>query len=40
MTDGAMIWFIVYGVATLTFFGIAAVVAIRGIGELRDLLKR
>jgi hypothetical protein len=40
MTEGALTWFILYGVATLLFFGIAVVVAIRGIGELKDLLKR
>jgi hypothetical protein len=40
MTEGALIWFVLYGVATLLFFGIATVVAIRGIGEMKDLLKR
>ena len=40
MTDGAITWFILYGVATLLFFGIAVVVSIKGIAALRDLLKR
>jgi len=40
MTEGAMIWFIIYGVAALLFFGIAVVVSIKGIAALRDLLKR
>lgn len=40
MTEGALTWFVIYGVATLIFFGIATVVAIRGIGELKDLLKK
>jgi len=40
MTGGALFWFIVYGLCTAIFFGIAVVVAIRGIGEMRDLLGR
>lgn len=39
MTEGAFIWFIVCAISALLFFGIAAVVTVRGIGELRDLLK-
>ena len=40
MTGGTVFWFVAYGICTLLFFGIAAVVAYRGISELRDLLKR
>jgi len=40
MNGGALFWYIVGGVSALLFFGIAAVVAWRGIGELRELLKR
>jgi hypothetical protein len=40
MNTGAMLWFIIYAVATLLFFGIAAVVTVRGISELKDLLRR
>jgi hypothetical protein len=37
MTSGALFWFIVGGFFAALFFGIALVVTIRGIGELRDL---
>ena len=40
MSTGAILWFIIYFVATAVFFGIAAVVAVRGISELKDLLHR
>ncbi len=40
MTDGALFWFIVLAVAALLFFGVALVVTIRGVGDLRDLLNR
>ena len=40
MTTGAILWFIVYFAATALFFGIAAVVAVRGISELKDLLHK
>jgi hypothetical protein len=39
MTEGAMFWFIVGAVSMALFFGIAIVVAIRGVGELRDLTR-
>ncbi|HSQ77190.1 MAG TPA: hypothetical protein VLT13_16630 [Bacteroidota bacterium] len=38
MTEGAMFWLIVLAVSALIFFGIAVVVSVRGIGDLRDLL--
>ena len=38
MTTGAQFWLILFGIAALVFFGIALVVAIRGVGDLRDLL--
>ena len=37
MTDGALFWIIVGGFFAALFFGIALVVTVRGIGELRDL---
>jgi hypothetical protein len=40
MTDGALFWLIVSAVAAVLFFGIAIVVSIRGMGELRQLLSR
>jgi hypothetical protein len=39
MTAGALFWFIVCAISALLFFVIAAVVTVRGIGELRDLLR-
>jgi hypothetical protein len=38
MTTGALFWTILFAVAGLLFFGIALVVSIGGIGDLRDLL--
>lgn len=39
MTGGALFWLLVLAVAALVFFGIACVVSIRGVGDLRDLLR-
>ena len=38
MTAGALFWIILFGIAALVFFGIALVVTIRGVSDLRDLL--
>ncbi len=38
MTAGALFWFILFGLAATLFFGIALVVAIRGVSDVRDLL--
>ena len=38
MTTGAMFWLFLFGIAALVFFGIALVVTIRGVGDLRKLL--
>jgi hypothetical protein len=38
MTAGALFWLILFGIAALVFFGIALVVTIRGVADLRDLL--
>ena len=40
MTGGALFWLIALAIAALLFFGIALVVSIRGVGDLRDLLRR
>jgi hypothetical protein len=34
----AYIWLIIFGIATLLFFGVAATLAVRGINDLRHLL--
>jgi len=38
MTTGALFWLLLFGIAALVFFGIALVVTIRGVSDLRDLL--
>ena len=40
MTEGAFFWFVVCAASAAIFFGIAIVVTVRGVGELRDLLGR
>jgi hypothetical protein len=39
MITMAYVWLIIAGIATLLFFGLALVLAIRGIGEMRELLE-
>jgi hypothetical protein len=39
MTVMAYVWLIIAGVAALLFFGLAMVLALRGVSELRDLLR-
>ncbi len=38
MTAGALFWLFLFGIAALVFFGIALVVTIRGVSDLRHLL--
>ncbi len=39
--DGiALLWIIIYIVATLMFFGTAAVITVLGARDLRDLLRK
>jgi len=38
MSSGALFWLLVFGLAALVFFGIALVVTIRGVSDLRDFL--
>jgi len=40
MTAGAWAWMAVFGIAAATFFGVAVVVAVRGVGDVGDLLRR
>jgi hypothetical protein len=40
MTAGAFFWCLVGAVSAAIFFGIAVVVAIRGLGELRTLFRQ
>ena len=39
MLEAGYIWMGVFAVAALLFFGIAVVVAWKGLGDLRELLK-
>ena len=38
MTTGALFWLVLFGIAALVFFGIALIVAVRGVSDLRYLL--
>lgn len=38
MNTGAMIWFVIFLVAAVTFFGVAAFAALYGLRDLRELL--
>jgi hypothetical protein len=38
MSKGALFWLIVFGLATVCFFVIAGIVAIKGTEDLKDLL--
>ena len=40
MNDGSLIWMVVFAIAAAVFFGIAAIVAVKGFGDLKDLLRR
>lgn len=39
MSNGYFLWLVIFGLAALCFFAIAAVVAIRGAADLKDLLR-
>ena len=39
MTSAALFWLLLFAAAALVFFGIALVVTIRGMSDLRDLLR-
>jgi hypothetical protein len=40
MTDGALVWIILFAISALLFFGTAVVITVIGIRDLRDLLQR
>ena len=40
MTTGTLIWLLVYLIATGFFFGVACVITVIGIRDLKDLLSR
>jgi len=39
MNSGALIWMIIFAACALCFFAVAAVVSIRGFGDLKELLR-
>jgi hypothetical protein len=39
MNTGALLWIIIFAVAAAVFFIVAAVVSIRGVSDLKDLLR-
>lgn len=39
MTSGALFWIVVFGIFTACFFVVAAIVAVKGSYDLRDLLR-
>ena len=39
MSTGALLWIIIFALAAAVFFVVAAVVSVRGVSDLKDLLK-
>jgi hypothetical protein len=39
MNTGALVWMIIFAASALCFFAVAAVVAVRGFSDLRELLR-
>lgn len=39
MTTGAIVWMVIFGLSAACFFGVAAVVAVLGVRDLKDLLR-
>lgn len=39
MTPGSLLWLVLFGLAALLFFGIALVVSVRGMSDVRHLLR-
>lgn len=40
MTTGAIVWMVIFGLAAACFFGVAAVVSVLGVRDVKDLLRR
>jgi hypothetical protein len=38
MSTGALLWLIIFAVSAATFFVVAIIVSINGLGDLRELL--
>ncbi|HKO98022.1 MAG TPA: hypothetical protein VJU86_13575 [Pyrinomonadaceae bacterium] len=39
MNNGTLFWIIIFAISALTFFVVAAVVAVKGVSDLRHLLR-
>ena len=39
MDSGAIVWLVIFAASAILFFGIAAVVAVKGFGDLQRLLR-
>jgi hypothetical protein len=39
MRTGTLVWMIIFAISAATFFVVAAIVTIKGLGDLRDLLR-
>ena len=39
MNTGTLVWMIIFAAAALCFFVVAAVVSVRGFGDLKELLR-
>lgn len=38
MTNGILIWMILFGVFALIFFSIAAVVSVKGVSDIKEIM--
>jgi len=39
MNTGALLWIIIFAISAAIFFIVAAVVSVRGVSDLKDLLR-
>ena len=39
MNTGALVWLIIFAASALCFFAVAAVVTVKGFGDLKELLR-
>jgi hypothetical protein len=40
MNRGTLIWMIIFAVSALVFFAVALVVSVKGVADLKDLLRK
>jgi uncharacterized membrane protein len=40
MTTGAIVWMVIFALSAACFFGVAAVVSVLGVRDVKDLLRR